>query len=48
MAQHRGTEYHLHLANPRALGTPIPWKGALGMRTLPDHITQQITEDLNA
>lgn len=42
MAQHRGTEYHLRLANPRTLATPIPWKGALGMRTLPDNVIEQI------
>ena len=26
--------YHLALANPRALATPIPFKGALGLRRL--------------
>lgn len=26
--------YHLEFAHPRALATPIPYKGALGLRTL--------------
>lgn len=38
--------WHLCLSNPRQLSTPIPWKGSLGMLTLPDHTTQQIQEQL--
>ncbi|MSS84993.1 hypothetical protein FYJ24_09495 [Actinomycetaceae bacterium WB03_NA08] len=30
------TGYHLVLANPRALKTPIPYTGALGLRTITD------------
>jgi hypothetical protein len=28
--------WHLVLANPRPLAAPIPWRGALGLWTLPD------------
>lgn len=34
--------WHLELANPRALGEPIPYKGALGLRTLDDATEAQI------
>ena len=36
--------YHLCLENPRPLTEPIPWKGALGMRTLPDETTRLVLE----
>lgn len=29
---------HLVLANPRPLAEPIPWRGALGLWTLPDDV----------
>ena len=38
--------YHLKLANPRALANPIPYRGGLGLRHLPDDITTQILETL--
>ncbi|MFF1633955.1 hypothetical protein [Leifsonia sp. NPDC058248] len=38
--------YHLGLTNPRTLRTPIPYKGALGLRTLPDDVAAQITANL--
>ena len=34
--------YHLVTANPRPLATPIPYRGFLGLRDLPDDITEQI------
>jgi hypothetical protein len=34
--------YHLELANPRPLPEPIPFKGALGLRTLDDDTTARI------
>jgi hypothetical protein len=34
--------WHLELANPRPLADPIPWKGALAMRTLPDDVEQLV------
>lgn len=34
--------WHLELANPRALPEPIPFKGALGLRTLDDETTARI------
>lgn len=37
---------HLVLANPRPLAEPLPWKGALGLRTLPDEVEQQILAQL--
>lgn len=36
--------YHLVLANPRPLTEPIPYRGALGLRTLPDDIVSLINE----
>lgn len=36
--------HHLVLANPRPLSEPIPFKGALGLRTLPDDIVSLINE----
>lgn len=37
--------HHLVLANPRPLSTPIPFKGALGLRTLPDDVAVAILGD---
>jgi hypothetical protein len=34
--------WHLEMANPRLLSTPIPWKGALGLRKLPAEVAGQI------
>lgn len=34
--------YHLELANPRALTSPIPYKGAPGFRRLDDTTIAQI------
>lgn len=39
-------EFHMMLANPRALSVPIPYKGALGLRTLPDEVAEQINNTL--
>lgn len=36
--------HHLVLANPRPLAEPIPYKGALGLRRLPDDVVQQVLE----
>ena len=36
--------WHLCLSLPRALSEPIPWKGALGMRTLPEETAQLVLE----
>lgn len=38
--------WHLKLANPRPLADPIPFRGGLGLRRLPDNIEQQIVETL--
>lgn len=38
--------HHLVIANPRALAEPIPFKGALGLRTLPDDVEAAITDQL--
>ena len=37
-----GEGYHLVLANPRPLSEPIPYKGALGLRRLPDDVVAQV------
>lgn len=34
--------WHLVLANPRALAEPIPFRGALGLRTLDDETTARV------
>lgn len=34
--------YHLVLANPRPLSEPIPYKGALGLRTVPPELQARI------
>ena len=36
--------YHLVLANPRPLSVPMEWKGALGIRHLPDEIPAMVME----
>lgn len=33
---------HLMLANPRPLDEPIPYRGALGLRTLDDETTERV------
>jgi hypothetical protein len=38
--------YHLVLANPRPLPTPIPVRGRLGLWTLPDDVAAQVEEAL--
>lgn len=38
--------HHLVLANPRPISEPIPYKGALGLRTLPDAVAAQINNAL--
>lgn len=37
---------HLELANPRPLTTPIPYKGALGLRALPDDVAREILAEM--
>jgi hypothetical protein len=41
-AQHGA--HHLALGNARTLTEPIPWKGALGMRTLPEDTARLVLE----
>lgn len=41
-----GTRWHLTLANPRALAEPIPYRGALGLRTLDEPTIARILEQL--
>lgn len=36
--------WHLELANPRPLAEPIPFKGALGLRRLPDDVAAAVIE----
>lgn len=45
-AERRG--FHLVLANPRALVEPIPYRGALGLRTLDDDTTARILAQIGA
>lgn len=40
--------YHLVLRNPRALATPIPAKGRLGLWTLTDALATQVTKQVAA
>lgn len=40
--------HHLVFANPRALTTPIPAKGRLGLWTLSDDLAAQVTESVAA
>lgn len=37
-----GWFHHLVLANPRPLAVPIPFRGALGLRTLPDDVAELV------
>jgi len=41
-----GDVWHLVIADPRPLITPIPFKGALGLRTLPADIEAAIREQV--
>lgn len=38
--------WHLVLEAPRPLANPIPYRGALGLRTLPDDVVARIHEQL--
>ena len=38
--------WHLMFANPRRLETPIPYKGALGLRRLPDEVEAHVLAGL--
>lgn len=38
--------WHLQLTDPRALPTPIPHRGGLGLRHLPEHVQAQIAAQL--
>jgi len=38
--------YHLVLANPRPLASPIPWRGQLGLWRVPDELEQAIREQV--
>ena len=38
--------FHLVLANPRALASPIPYKGALGLRRLDDDTVTRVLAEL--
>ena len=40
--------WHLELANPRPLADPIPYRGALGLRTLDDDTTARILAQIGA
>ncbi|TFC59431.1 MULTISPECIES: ASCH domain-containing protein [unclassified Cryobacterium] len=40
--------WHLELDDPRALAEPIPFRGALGMRTLPPEVITEVYRELNA
>jgi hypothetical protein len=42
------TDWHLGLANPRPLADPIPYRGALGLRTLDDDTTARILAQIGA
>lgn len=39
--------WHLCLRNPRPLATPIPWRGALGLWTVPDELEAAIREQVD-
>lgn len=39
-------QWHLAVQDPRSLAEPIPFKGGLGLRRLPDIITEQIEQQL--
>ena len=40
------TMFHLVLANPRPLASPIPYKGALGLRRLDDDTVTRVLEQI--
>lgn len=40
--------HHLVLANPRPLTHPIPWRGALGLWTVPAELEARIREQVTA
>jgi len=42
-----GDLWHLVLANPRPLATPIPWRGALGLWTVPADLEAAIREQVS-
>jgi len=42
----QGDHHHLVLANPRPLTEPIPWRGALGMWTVPADLEAAIREQV--
>ncbi|TLF33253.1 ASCH domain-containing protein [Microbacterium sp. 5K110] len=41
-------QWHMFLANPRALAEPIPYRGALGLRRLDDDTTARILAQIGA
>jgi hypothetical protein len=41
-------QWHLEIANPRPLAEPIPYRGALGLRTLDDDTTARILAQIGA
>ncbi|WP_205683910.1 hypothetical protein [Cryobacterium aureum] len=45
-AESNGRMWHMELANPRPLAEPIPYCGALGLRTLPAEVVEQINRQL--
>ncbi len=40
--------HHLELARPRALAQPFPYRGALGLRTLPTEIAARVLAEVKA
>jgi hypothetical protein len=42
----QGDHHHLVLANPRPLAHPIPWRGALGLWTVPADLEAAIREQV--
>lgn len=45
---HPEGQWHLVLANPRALTEPIPYRGALGLRHVDDDTTARIIEQIGS
>lgn len=43
-----GDLYHLVLANPRPLASPIPYRGALGLRRLDEETIARVTAQIGA
>jgi hypothetical protein len=39
--------WHLYLTNPRPLREPIPYRGGLGLRHLPDNVEHMVTKGLD-